>query len=121
MKEIKLKKKTQSKGAKRPLGNEPVDNLRAFIAEADLLEQMTSSHGWGIVVRDFGNYRKQKAEEIPYLDKNSAKFDNAVLEFRAIDKLFKLIEDYSINKKIAMAELETLENTKENIVLDVDN
>ena len=82
---------------------------------------MTESLGWRIIERDFSIYRKQKGEEIPYLNKTSKEFDNAVLEFRAIDKLLKLVEDYSTNKQKSMEALETLENPDKNIVLDVDN
>jgi len=97
------------------------NDLRAFITEADFVEQMTASQGWEIIKRDFGNYRNQKADEIPYLNKNTLKFEDAVLEFRAIDKLFKLIEDYSVNKKQCIEQLKKLNNPKDNVILDVDN
>jgi len=113
---LKTKRKRQE-----PKAEQPENDLIAFITEADFVEQMTASQGWEILKRDFTAYRNQKADEIPYLNKNTLKFDDAVLEFRAIDKLFKLIEDYSINKKQCVEQLKKLNNPKDNVILDVDN
>lgn len=120
------RKKTQSKGAKQkpvslPVSDDPADNLRAFITEADQIDFLTKQMGWDIIVRDFNIYKTQKASEIPYLDKDSVAFQNAILEYRAIDKFFKLIDDYKINRQRAIEALEKIEHPESHITLDVDN
>lgn len=118
------RKKTQSKEAKQrllPRGNEQTDDLHTFINEADQVQFMTEQLGWDIIVRDFTNYKKQKSEEIPYLNKDSKEFNEAVIDYRAVDKLFRLIDDYRTNRQKAIEALEKLDNPDKYINLDVDN
>jgi hypothetical protein len=115
-KTLKTKRKRQE-----PKVDQPDKDLIAFIAEADFVEQMTATQGWEIIKRDLSNLRVQRLSEIPYFDKETIKFRNAVIEVRAIDKLFYLIDDYSFNKKQIIDELNKLNNPKDNVVLDVDN
>jgi len=116
-------KKTQKTVAKSPrvASNSEEDNLRMFIDEADKVNLFTNQQGWAILSRDLTLYKNQKAEEIPYLDKDSKEFYSACLDFRAIDKLLKLVEDYEVNRQQAIEQLEKISNPKENINLDLDN
>ena len=116
------RKKTLKTVARSPrVASNEEDNLRAFIDEADQVNVFTNQQGWAILSRDLTLYKNQKAEEIPYLDKDSKEFYNACLDFRAIDKLLKLVEDYEVNRQQAIEQLEKMTNTKENIILDLDN
>jgi hypothetical protein len=113
--------KRKSAGKEPILEVEEPKDLRAFIAEAELVSLMTRTPGWEVLERDVSEYIKKLGERIPYLNPKSDECLSARLLYIASDKLLKIVTDYANNRAEALAFLDKLDNTKENIVLDVDN
>lgn len=98
---------------------EPED-LKIFVAEADLVDLMTKTEGWQIIQRDFENLRKNIGEKLAYLNPKTPEFSEARITYIAIDKLLKVVLDYADNKRRVLELLEKIDNPQE-IILDVDN
>ncbi len=98
-----------------------VDSLREFTLEAEQVEILTKQDGWRILERDIEQYKNEKYLRLAYLDPRSKEFVEARTLYLAGAKLLELVNDYSENRKRALELLERINNTKENIVLDVDN
>ena len=111
----------KKKSVKKEIADNEVDDLRIYAAEADQVELIKKTQGWGILERDLVRYKDEISARIAYLDPKSKEFSEARILYIASDKLLKMFDDYSENKKRALELLNRLENTKENIVLDVDN
>lgn len=101
--------------------NNEVDSLREFASEAELVGQLQTQPGWAILERDLTQYKNEISSKLAYLNTKSKEYSEARLLFIASDKLFSLFNDYAENRKRALELLEKIDNTKENIVLDVDN
>ena len=99
---------------------EPED-LREYVAEAELVDLLTRTEGWGILQRDLEDYREKIGARLPYLNPKTVEFEEARIFYIACDKLLKMVEDYAENKRRAIELLEKIDNPKENIILDVDN
>jgi hypothetical protein len=97
------------------------EDLRSFIAEAEMVRQMASTPGWNIMVRDLVEYKNTLADALPYLNTKTKEFFEARILFIASDKLLKLVDDYEENRKRSVELLERIQNTDINITLDVDN
>lgn len=101
--------------------NNEADSLREYALEAEQVDLLRKQPGWQILERDLDQYLNEIGEKLPYLDTKSKEFREARVLYIASDKLLKMILDYAENRKRALELLEKLDNTKENIVLDVDN
>ncbi len=98
-----------------------VDSLREFSLEAEQVELLTRQNGWAILERDVEQYKNEKYSKLAYLDPRSKEFTESRILYLAGVKLLELVNDYAENRKRALELLERIDNTKENIVLDVDN
>lgn len=101
--------------------NNELDSIREFSAEAELVEQLQKQPGWAIIERDLCFYKEEISSKLAYLDTNSKEFKESRILFIGADKALSLFRDYEENKKRALELLQKIDNTKENIVLDVDN
>jgi len=101
--------------------NNEVDDLREFALEAEQVGLLENHNGWRILVRDFSLWREGLLNKLPYIDPKSKEYSEARILLIVADKLLKITEDYSENKKRYLDLLERIDNKKENIVLDVDN
>jgi hypothetical protein len=101
--------------------NNEVDSLREYASEAELVGQLQKQPGWEIIERDLTQYKNEISSKIAYLDPKSKEFSEARVLFISADKLFSLFNDYAENRKRALELLEKIDNTAENIILDVDN
>lgn len=114
------KKKTQkAKPVQAQLSE--ADDLRIYAAEAELVNLMTRHEGWRIISRDLEDYREKIGSKIAYLNPKTTEFQEARIIYISSDKLLKMIEDYAENRKRAVELLHKIDNTQENIILDVDN
>lgn len=115
------KHKSRKKIEFSPLPKTEPEELREYVAEAELVDLLTRTEGWGILQRDFEDYRQKIGARLPYLNSKTIEFEEIRILYIACDKLLKMVEDYAENKKRALELLEKIDNPKENIVLDVDN
>jgi len=112
----------RKKSVKKPEAvNNEVDSLREYTLEAEQVDLLKTHQGWQILERDLNQYLDEIGAKLPYLDTKSKEFREARVLYLAADKLLKMVSDYAENRKRAVELLERLDNTKENIVLDVDN
>jgi hypothetical protein len=101
--------------------NSSIDDIRDFSLEAEQVEILKHQNGWKIIERDCIQYRTDIGSKLAYLDPKSKEFTDARILFIAADKTLSLFNDYVENRKRALELLEKIDNTAENIVLDVDN
>jgi len=101
--------------------NNEVDSLREYALEAEQVELLKRQPGWLVIENDFIRYKDSIGSELAYLDPKSKEFSESRILYIAVDKLLSIFEDYATNKKRALELLERIDNTRENIVLDVDN
>lgn len=101
--------------------NNEVDSLREYTLEAEQVDLLKTQPGWQILQRDLDQYLNEIGSKLPYLNTKSKEYSEARVLYIASDKLLKMVLDYEENRKRALELLEKLDNTKENIVLDVDN
>ena len=101
--------------------NNEIDSLREYSLEADLVGQLQKHQGWGIIERDLNQYKNEISANIAYLNTKSKEFQEARILYIAADKLLSLFRDYDQNRKRALELLDRIDNTQENIILDVDN
>jgi len=97
------------------------DSLREYSLEAEQVELLKNYNGWAILERDLKSYKDGISSKIAYLDPKSSEFAEARVLFIAADKVLKMVDDYANNRKRALELLERIDNTRENIILDVDN
>ena len=98
-----------------------LDSLRDFVLEAEQVELRKNYNGWTILERDIKQYKSEQYTKLAYLNPKSKEFYEAKVLYLAGVKLLELVNDYAENRKRALELLERIDNTKENIVLDVDN
>ena len=98
-----------------------VESLRDYSLEAEQVDLLKRQNGWVIIERDLEQYRNEIGARIAYLDPKSKEYHDARILYIAADKIFSLFNDYAENRKRALELLEKIDNTRENIVLDVDN
>lgn len=116
----KVQKSAAHKTLVKETGNE-LDTLREYVAEAELVGQLTKQPGWAILEKDLYQYKEEIGSKLAYLDPKSKEFAESRILFLAADKLIMLFNDYAENRKRALELLEKIDNPRENIVLDVDN
>ncbi len=104
-----------------PKTTDEMDLLREYVAEAEQVNLLTTHPGWGILARDFKEYKEQIGNKLPYLRCYTPDFEESRILFIASDKALKMVEDYAENRKRAMELLHRLDNPQDNIVLDMDN
>lgn len=97
------------------------DDLRVFAAEAEQVGLMAKHLGWQILSRDLSSARMKIGERLAYLNPKTALFEDSRIEYIAIDKILKMVDDYELNRAKTLELLERLDNPRENIALDVDN
>lgn len=116
----KVRKSAAPKILVSETGNE-LDTLREYVAEAELVDQLTKQPGWAILEKDLYQYKEEIGLKLAYLDPKSKEFVESRILFLAADKLLNLFGDYAENRNRALELLKRIDNPKENIVLDVDN
>jgi len=98
-----------------------MDGLRFYVAEAEKVELMSFTPGWVILERDLTTYKEQISEKLAYLDPDTKEYKDARILYIASDKILKIVNDYAENRRRALELLHKIDNTQDNIVLDVDN
>ena len=103
------------------LSGDEVSDLREFALEAEQVGLLENHNGWRILQRDFSLWREGLLNKLPYIDPKTKEFGDARILLIVADKLITITQDYAENKRRYLELLERIDNTKENIVLDVDN